>query len=98
MAKKRVKLSTTSTRMKAPPKRPPPPPKIIGSSCTWRIAELQEFKVEYTEKEVDCKSLFDKPERWFNFDDLLYYKKGNIVPSVMHVSLIYVSEGAVALN
>ena len=76
MAKKRAKLSKASARMKTPPTRPPPA-KIIGSSCTWRTAELQELKVDYTSKEVDCKSLFENPERWFNFDDLAYYRKGN---------------------
>ena len=71
MARK-AKLSKPRT-----PKRSLPPlSKIVGSSCTWRKDQLQELNVSYEHREVEAKSLFDEPERWFRFDDLKHYEKG----------------------
>jgi hypothetical protein len=45
---------------------------VIGSSCTWKDAELDHFKVTVV-RDVDvCKMI---PERFFNFDQLEDYKE-----------------------
>jgi len=76
--------STTPTRSRPRPRES----KVIGSSCTWRADELQEFKVSYTNPEVDVKSLFDNPEKWFDFSDLQHYEKGINSSSHLRISLI----------
>jgi hypothetical protein len=72
MARKKAKLSKPTT----PKRLRPPLSKIVGSSCTWRKDQLQELNVSYEHPEVEAKSLFDEPERWFRFDDLKHYEKG----------------------
>jgi hypothetical protein len=57
------------TRERTPPRRAKPIP-VIGSSCTWRHAELDHFKVT-TVGDVDVKTMI--PERFFNFDHLEEY-------------------------
>jgi len=75
MAKKKASTAARPTSTPTRPRRPQPS-KIVGSSCTWRVHELDECNVSYKQGEVDAKSLFDEPERWFNFDELKHYKKG----------------------
>jgi hypothetical protein len=75
MARKKATITTRPTSTPTRTRRPQPS-KIVGSSCTWRVHELEECNVSYKQGEVDPKSLFDEPERWFNFDELKHYRKG----------------------
>ena len=58
------------------PKTPPPSkePKmpVIGSSCTWREAELDHLKVDVL-RDIDVRKLI--PNEFFEFDHLRYYKE-----------------------
>jgi hypothetical protein len=86
MAKKKANI--TSRKVSTPKrKRRAQPSKIVGSSCTWRSHELEECNVSYKQPEVDAKSLFDEPEKWFNFDGLKHYEKGTIRPFLVAVKM-----------
>jgi hypothetical protein len=57
--------------------RPPSsPPNVVGSSCIWGKDILDELKVIYKIPEVDATTMFDQPEKWFDFKDLDHYEKG----------------------
>ena len=43
---------------------------VIGSSCTWRDAELEQFKVR-VKRDVDVREMI--PEKYFDFDHLPDY-------------------------
>ena len=43
---------------------------VIGSSCTWRDPEIEQFKVD-VQRDVDPKQMI--PERFFNFEQLEGY-------------------------
>jgi hypothetical protein len=58
-----------SKKTHTPQPRAKPQP-VIGSSCTWKRAELEHFNVG-TVREVDVKSMI--PERFFDFGHLEKY-------------------------
>ena len=74
-AKKKTAKVPGSKPVSTPTRSRPRPDPIIGSSSTWREQQLDEFGVEYNQPEVDAKSLFDEPEKWFDFSGLGRYKE-----------------------
>ena len=50
---------------------------VIGSSCTWKDAELYHFKVTVV-RDVDVRKMI--PERFFNFDHLRRYAACTSIP------------------
>jgi len=65
-AKRKGKWREQRTPRLKEPKTP-----VIGSSCTWRDAELDHFKVK-VERDVDVREMI--PDKCFNFDHLQNYK------------------------
>jgi hypothetical protein len=71
-----AKARKSKPRGKLPKKTTIPQPKdpdisVIGSSCTWKDAELESFMVK-VERDVDVRKMI--PEKFFKFDHLETYK------------------------
>jgi len=65
------------------PQRTPRTPKIVqddraivGISCMWAKDELAQFMVEYSGPEVDVRTFFNEPDKWFDFSSLETYHTG----------------------
>lgn len=80
-AKKQTKRQNAAPRT---PKKPKPParPTLIGSGSTWTHEELDRLKVRA--EEVDPKRMI--PEKWFDFNSLEPYERGNIPINSTHNS------------
>ena len=59
---------------------------IVGISCMGGKDELEQFMVDYQQPEVEVASLFNEPDKWFDYSALESYEEG-----IYHVSLLFVS-------
>lgn len=72
MAKERQAKRKGRRRAQRTPQPKEPEQPVIGSSCTWRGAELDHFKVK-VKRDVNVRRMI--PDRFFNFDHLKDYKE-----------------------
>jgi hypothetical protein len=76
-AKQQAKRKGNYRGSKTPPKQKEQEIPVIGSSCTWRDAELDHLKVR-VRRDVDVKELI--PEKFFEFDHLEEYEECTVRP------------------
>ena len=71
-AKQQTKRKGNWRGLKTPPRQEDEKIPVIGSSCTWRDAELDHLKVK-VQRVVDVRELI--PEKFWRFEHLKYYKE-----------------------
>jgi len=71
-AKQQAKRKSNWRGPKTPSRQEQEKIPVIGSSCTWRDAELDHLKVK-VQRDVDVRELI--PEKFWRFEHLTYYKE-----------------------
>jgi hypothetical protein len=71
-AKQQAEKKVNWREQKTPPIQEELKAPVIGSSCTWRDAELESLKVTVV-RDVDVREMI--PEKFFNFSHLEEYEQ-----------------------